>query len=285
MTSRDIDLTSREFDLKSATPVQRIRYLMARLRDPETGCPWDLKQNYKTIAPFTLEEAYEVADAIHREDFPHLKEELGDLFFQVVFYTQMAEEQGHFSFDEVMQGLEAKLVRRHPHVFPDGTLASEVKPGRSIDDDTIKSNWETIKQQEKAKNNQLGDSLLDQVPTSMSPLKRAYKLQATVAKKGFDWQQVEKVIEKLEEELQELRVEVEQKAPLEKVADELGDLMFCCVNLARHYKLDAEMVMLQANRKFEHRFRLLEKALLKQGVSLDQATLEQMEAEWQNAKQ
>lgn len=285
MTSRDIDLTSREFDLKSATPVQRIRYLMARLRDPETGCPWDLKQNYKTIAPFTLEEAYEVADAIHREDFPHLKEELGDLFFQVVFYTQMAEEQGHFSFDEVMQGLEAKLVRRHPHVFPDGTLASEVNPGRSIDDDTIKSNWETIKQQEKAKNNQLGDSLLDQVPTSMSPLKRAYKLQATVAKKGFDWQQVEKVIEKLEEELQELRVEVEQNAPLEKVADELGDLMFCCVNLARHYKLDAEMVMLQANRKFENRFRLLEKALLQQGVSLDQATLEQMEAEWQNAKQ
>ena len=154
---------------------------------------------------------------------------------------------------------------------------------------TIKNNLSSteaaIKQQEKAKNNQLGDSLLDQVPTSMSPLKRAYKLQATVAKKGFDWQQVEKVIEKLEEELQELRVEVEQSAPLEKVADELGDLMFCCVNLARHYKLDAEMVMLQANRKFEHRFRLLEKALLQQGVSLDQATLEQMEAEWQNAKQ
>lgn len=273
-----------DIDLKTATPVERIRYLMARLRQPEIGCPWDLKQNYKTIAPFTIEEAYEVADAIAREDFPHLKEELGDLFFQVVFYAQMAEEEQHFQFDDILQELEAKLVRRHPHVFPEGTLQSKQDPNHQVSDETIKANWDAIKQQEKKEKNQLGQSILDQVPGSMSPIKRSHKIQSVVAKKGFDWQNPKKVMEKLREEIQELSEEVEQDAPLEKISDELGDLMFCCVNLARHYKLDAEMVMVQANQKFEQRFRTLEKALQNKGISLDEASLEQMENEWQNAK-
>ena len=277
-------MTILDIDLANATPVERVRYLMARLRQPEIGCPWDLKQNYQTIAPFTIEEAYEVADTIAREDFDHLKEELGDLFFQVVFYSQMAEEEQRFSFDEILQELEAKLVRRHPHVFPEGTLASKIEPGQTVSDDTIKANWDAIKQQEKKEKNQLGQSVLDQVPGGMSPIKRAHKVQSTVAKKGFDWQDPKKVMEKLHEEIQELAHEVDTDAPIEKISDELGDLMFCCVNLARHYKLDAEMVMIQANQKFEQRFRTLEKALKEQGISLDQATLEQMESEWQNAK-
>ncbi|MVF14676.1 nucleoside triphosphate pyrophosphohydrolase [Ketobacter sp. MCCC 1A13808] len=278
MTILDIDLTQ-------ASPVERIRYLMARLRQPEIGCPWDQKQDFKSIAPFTIEEAYEVADTIARDDFAHLKEELGDLFFQVVFYGQMAEEQGYFNFDEVMQELENKLVRRHPHVFPAGTLESKIHSGQQIEEHTIKASWEAIKHQEKAEKKQLGESLLDTVPGGMAPVKRAHKIQSVVAKKGFDWQDPQLVMDKLEEEIRELAVEVRACAPVAKIADELGDLMFCCVNLARHYKLDPDMVMIQANHKFEKRFRLLEKSLKDQSISLDDASLGQMEQEWQKAKQ
>jgi len=277
-------MSSLDIDLSQATPLQRVRYLMARLREPEYGCPWDLKQSYETIAPFTIEEAYEVADTIARGDFEHLREELGDLFFQVVFYSQMAEEEGRFKFDDILQELEQKLVRRHPHVFPEGTLASRIQPGEQISEQTIKNNWDAIKQQEKAEKNQLGESLLDSMPGGMSPLLRAHKLQSVVAKKGFDWQDPLKVMAKLEEELAELGAEVYNQAPTDLIAEELGDLMFCCVNLARHYKLDPEMVLIQANQKFEQRFRTLESALGRQGVSLDDASLEQMEAEWQQAK-
>lgn len=277
-------MSSLDIDLAHATPVERVRYLMARLREPDFGCPWDLKQTYATIAPFTIEEAYEVADTIAREDFDHLREELGDLFFQVVFYSQMAEEQNRFQFDDVLRELEQKLVRRHPHVFPDGTLESRIQPGQQIGEHTIKSNWDAIKQQEKAEKNQLGDSILDTMPGGMSPIKRAHKLQSVVAKKGFDWQDPKKVMAKLEEEIAELGEEVYGEAAVEQVADELGDLMFCCVNLARHYKLDPEMVMIKANQKFEQRFRALEQALIQQGVSLEEASLEQMEAQWQQAK-
>lgn len=277
-------MSSLDIDLAAATPVERVRYLMARLREPEYGCPWDLKQTYQTIAPFTIEEAYEVADTIAREDYEHLREELGDLFFQVVFYSQMAEEQNRFQFDDVLHELEEKLVRRHPHVFPEGTLESRIQPGQQIAEHTIKSNWDAIKQQEKAAKNQLGDSILDTMPTGMSPLKRAHKLQSVVAKKGFDWQDPKKVMAKLEEEIGELGEEVYGEAPLDLIADELGDLMFCCVNLARHYKLDPEMVMVKANHKFEARFRALESALKQQGISLDEASLETMEQAWQNAK-
>ncbi len=277
-------MSSLDIDLSKATPLERVRYLMARLREPEYGCPWDLKQTYATIAPFTIEEAYEVADTIARGDYVHLREELGDLFFQVVFYSQMAEEEGRFHFDEILTELEEKLVRRHPHVFPEGTLESRIEPGQQTEEHTIKSNWDAIKQQEKAEKKQLGESILDSMPGGMSPVKRAHKLQSTVAKKGFDWQDPNLVMAKLEEELGELGEEVYGNAPTELIAGELGDLMFCCVNLARHYKLDPEMVMIQANQKFEQRFRTLESALKQQGVSLEEATLEQMEQEWQRAK-
>lgn len=277
-------MSSLDIDLNSATPLQRVRYLMARLREPEYGCPWDLKQTYQSIAPFTVEEAYEVADTILREDYEHLREELGDLMFQVVFYSQMAEEEGRFQFDDVLMDLEQKLVRRHPHVFPEGTLDSRIQPGEQVAEHTIKSNWDAIKQQEKADKNQLGESILDGMPAGMSPTRRAHKLQSVVAKKGFDWQDSALVMAKLEEELGELGQEVYGNAPNELIADELGDLMFCCVNLARHYKLDPELVMMKANQKFERRFRALERALQQQGVSLEEATLEQMEQEWQQAK-
>lgn len=278
-------MSALDTDLDTATPIERIRYLMARLREPEVGCPWDAKQTYRTIAPFTIEEAYEVADAIEKNDLAHLREELGDLLFQVIFYCQMAEEEERFDLNAVAKGLEEKLVRRHPHVFPDGTLQSRIQPGQQAEETQIKSNWDAIKQQEKAEKNQLPESVLDQVPASMSPTRRAQKMQSVVAKKGFDWDDPLRVLEKLQEELGELQVEVTGQAPVEKIADELGDVMFCCVNLARHYKLDAEMVMTKVNQKFERRFRALEHALRQQGISLDDATLDQMEAEWVAAKQ
>lgn len=278
-------MSALDIDLQTASPIERIRYLMARLREPLVGCPWDAKQTYRTIAPFTIEEAYEVADAIARDDLEHLREELGDLLFQVIFYCQMAEEEQRFDLDAVARGLEEKLVRRHPHVFPGGTLQSRIEPGQQAQEQQIKSNWDAIKQQEKAEKNQLPAALLDQVPASMSPLRRAQKMQSVVAKKGFDWNDPLRVLEKLQEELGELQAEMTTQAPVEKVADELGDVMFCCVNIARHYKLDAEMVMTQVNQKFERRFRALEYALKQQGISLDEATLEQMEAQWVAAKQ
>lgn len=275
-------------DLEKAAPLERIRYLMARLREPETGCPWDAKQTYRTIAPFTIEEAYEVADAIEKGDLDHLREELGDLLFQVIFYCQMAQEENRFDFDAVAQTLENKLVRRHPHVFPGGTLASRIRPGQqpqgAAGEARIKSTWEAIKQQEKTARKPADESILDDVPSGFSPLRRAQKIQSVVARKGFDWEDPFKVMDKLQEELGELQQEVQNAAPVEKIADELGDLMFCCVNLARHYKLDAEMVMTKVNQKFERRFRTLEHALRQQGITLDDATLEQMEAGWQTAK-
>lgn len=277
-------MSALDTDLQTATPIERIRYLMARLREPEVGCPWDAKQTYRSIAPFTIEEAYEVADAIERHDLEHLREELGDLLFQVIFYCQMAEEERRFDLDAVARGLEEKLVRRHPHVFPLGTLESRIAPGQQAQEQQIKSNWDAIKQQEKAGKKIRPESVLDDVPASMSPLRRAQKMQSVVAKKGFDWDDPLRVLEKLHEEIGELQLEVKEQAPVEKIADELGDVLFCCVNLARHYKLDAEMVMTKVNQKFERRFRALEHALRQQGITLDEATLEQMEVQWQAAK-
>ena len=278
-------MSALDTDLETATPIERIRYLMARLREPEVGCPWDAKQTFATIAPFTIEEAYEVADAIAKGDLEHLQEELGDLLFQVIFYCQMAEEENRFDLNAVAETLERKLVRRHPHVFPGGTLASRLTSVQQAQEAQIKANWDAIKQQEKAEKNQLPESVLDPVPAGMSPLRKAQKIQSVVARKGFDWDDPLKVMDKLQEELAELQDEVHGQAPVDKIADELGDLMFCCVNLARHYKLDAEMVMTRVNRKFERRFRALESALRQQGISLDDASLEQMEAGWQAAKQ
>lgn len=277
-------MSALELDLQTATPVERLRYLMARLRQPHWGCPWDAAQTFHSIAPFTIEEAWEVADAIERQDFGHLQEELGDLLFQVIFYCQMGEEQQHFDWDGVVRGLEEKLVRRHPHVFPQGTLESRTEPGQQQNGQQVNARWDAIKQQEKAARGRTPASILDDVPVGMSPLRRTQKLQSVVSRKGFDWNDPVKVMEKLQEEIGELQYEVDTQAPVDKIAGELGDVLFCCVNLARHYKLDAEMVLQQVNRKFERRFRTLEHALQQQGISLDEATLEQMEAGWQDAK-
>ena len=242
----------------TASPVYTLDdllYLMARLRSPEDGCPWDLKQSFQSIVPYTLEEVYEVVDAIEREDYPHLKEELGDLLFQVVFYTQLAEEQSLFEFSEVVSTLVEKLVVRHPHVFPDGSLHSKRKAGEPHADTDIKQNWEVIKRQARAEKGQ--KSMLADIPLSIPALARAAKLQKRAASCGFDWPTIEGVVDKLDEEVGEAKAAIldGNKAAIE---EELGDVLFSVVNLCRHLGVDAEGALRQSSRKFEHRFAYIE---------------------------
>jgi len=246
---------------------------MARLRTPDSGCPWDLKQTYKSILPYTIEEVYEVADAIEREDFVDLKDELGDLLFQVVFYSQLATEDGHFEMNDVIEAISNKLTRRHPHVFSDRSY---------VDENEIHLAWEEQKHKErqtKASNKQA--SLLDDIPKVLPELKRAQKIQKRVAKKGFDWPEVNKVWEKLDEELSEVKEAIQAKQQ-SLIEDEIGDLLFVCVNLARHLKIDADMALRKANQKFEGRFRYVEK--LAKG-KIDNFDLDELEEFWQTAKQ
>lgn len=272
-------MNPQDVDLEKATPTERVRYLMARLREPVYGCPWDRRQTHETILPFTLEEAYEVADAILKGDPRHLREELGDLMFQVVFYAQMAEEADEFTWDQVMLGLEEKLVRRHPHVFPEGTLESRIAPGSVVSDEQIKCTWEKIKAKEKG---ELA-SVLDEVAVGLAPLQRSQKLQKSAAKIGFDWPSAKEVVDKLEEETHELR-EAIASGDVAHIADELGDMMFVLTNLARHFKLDAETLMVKANAKFERRFRYMEQWLERNGLITGSSSLEQMEEGWREAK-
>jgi len=272
--------------------VSELLQLMARLREPATGCPWDLKQHYRSITPSTIEEAYEVVDAIEREDYAHLKEELGDLLFQVVFYGQLAQEEGRWSFEDVVHDLTAKLIRRHPHVFPLGTLASRRSVGDVIDEASIKQSWEAIKQQEREGKGKHG--VLADVPLALPALKRAEKLQKRAASVGFDWGAASEVLEKIEEEVVELSevnssytqaVTEQEKASLAlSVTEELGDLMFSCVNFARHLKLDSEQVLRAANQKFEKRFSAMEAQLLSEGVNLEDASPELMDECWRRVK-
>jgi ATP diphosphatase len=259
--------------------IKDLRYLMARLRDSETGCPWDIKQTYATIASYTVEEVYEVVDAIERNDLSDLSEELGDLLFQIIFYCQMAEEQGEFDFDTVITHITSKLVRRHPHVFPDGTLESS-REGASIDEQAIKRNWEAIKQEERQKKGNIG--ILDDVPNALPAQMRAAKLQKRAANYGFDWPDISGVFDKVVEELSELKQEVDtgEKARQE---EELGDLMFACVNLARHLSIDPERALAKTNNKFKRRFESMDAELdLKNNQTLGIDTLEQA---WTKAKQ
>ncbi len=260
-----------------------LKYLMGRLREPGSGCPWDLKQRYATIAPSTIEEAYEVVDAIERQDYHDLREELGDLLFQVIYYCQFASEEERFGFDEVVSELVAKLLRRHPHVFPDGTLASRISGEQSeAEQAAIKQRWEALKREERAAKGKT--ALLDDVPLTLPALTRASKLQKRAASVGFDCQAIDGVLEKLEEELAEVR-EALQSANRDAIEDELGDLLFVVVNACRHAGLEPETTLRRANRKFESRFRYIEDSLSKQGVSLDEASVPQMEALWHKAKQ
>ena len=262
--------------------IDDLLYLMARLREPETGCPWDLAQSYASIAPSTLEEAYEVVDTIERGDYDHLREELGDLLFQVIFYSQLAREEDRFNFEGVVDGLVTKLVRRHPHVFPDGDLSQRC-PRSERDSEAIKGRWEAIKQQERADKGVTGS--LDDVPLNLPALSRAAKLQKRASGQGFDWPDSAGPLAKVREELTELEQTLEPGKPDPEVqalrAEELGDLLFSVVNLARHLSLDPETALRGANRKFEQRFRWVEQAA---SGELAGQSPENLDVLWRQAK-
>lgn len=250
---------------------------MARLRDPETGCPWDREQSFATIAPYTIEEAYEVAEAIGSGDREALREELGDLLFQVVFYAQMASERGWFNFADIARGISDKMVRRHPHVFGDASVESA---------DAQVEAWEATKKRErteKAAAKGLLPSALDGVPTPLPALTRAEKLTKRAARVGFDWPQADQILDKLQEEFDELREEV-RGGDKSRITDELGDVLFSWVNLARVHGVDSEDALRGTNQKFERRFRRIEALLKERGKTPQESTLAEMEALWQQAK-
>ncbi len=258
-------------------PIDRLLAIMARLRDPERGCPWDREQDFATIAPYTIEEAYEVADAIERDDMAALKEELGDLLLQVVYHAQMASEAKAFGFDDVAAAIADKMVDRHPHVFGDTTVAT-------AEAQTV--SWETRKATERAaKASGQPAGALDGVARALPALLRAEKIQKRAARVGFDWKETGPVIDKIEEELGELRAELAAGAvDPARVTDELGDVLFAVANLARHCKVDPEAALRSTNDKFERRFRHIERRLAETGRTPSDATLEEMEALWQEAK-
>lgn len=266
--------------------------IMARLRDPVSGCPWDLEQDFSSIAPYTLEEAHEVADAIARGDLRNLEEELGDLLLQVVFHAQMASEQQAFDFEDVARGIAEKMIRRHPHVFPGGQLDGPADNGATLQSAEVVANWDSIKAAEKAARGEQPRRWLDGIAAGLPGLTRAEKLQKKASKAGFDWHDPRAVLAKLREEIDEIEAELDAAdaagpGPGNRAAqeDELGDLLFCVVNLARHLDLDSEMALKRANAKFERRFAHIEDRLAAQGVPFADATLDQMEALWVEAKQ
>ena len=259
-------------------------HLMARLRDPQHGCPWDLKQNFASIVPHTLEEAYEVADAIERGDFAHLPGELGDLLFQVVYYSQLAREEGRFDFAQVVDGITSKLIRRHPHVVADGDLYGAVDVPK-LDEAAVKQRWEAIKAEERAEKAAAPEqlSLLDDVPMALPSLSRAIKLQKRAAQVGFDWPEALPVVDKVREELDEV-LEAMSENDADAIAEEIGDLLFVVSNLARHLKVDAGAALNAAIRKFERRFRFIEQALRDAGRNMEDCALDELDALWGEAK-
>jgi ATP diphosphatase len=267
-------------DKSGSVPVQ-IEHLLGivrRLRDPDHGCPWDVGQTFQSIVPHTIEEAYELADAIESNDFDQIREEAGDVLFQVLFYAQMADEKQHFNFADVVDGLSEKLIRRHPHVFSRNSTAQQETPIAVSD---VSDSWEKIKRTERQRKQQSG--ILDDIPVSLPALTRAQKIQKRASRVGFDWADVAGVFEKLEEEICELKealVEGEKAA----IESELGDVLFCVVNLARHLDFDAETAMRGATRKFEGRFRLMEEQAIASGSRLEDESVSTLEARWQTAK-
>jgi len=258
---------------------------MAALRNPKSGCPWDIKQTFKTIIPYTLEEAYEVADAIENGDMQELKSELGDLLFQVVFYAQMAKEQGDFNFDDVVNAVSEKLVSRHPHVFANVDCQDEAQLNETqLNETQLNEAWEKSKANERNQQSEKKQALiLDGVAKSLPALKRAQKLQKRAAREGFDWPTIEPVLAKLEEEIQELR-EAMQQNDQPHIVEETGDVLFSCVNLARHLNVDAEESLRACNQKFEQRFGYIEKNLSLQQKDFKDCSLDELEALWQSAK-
>jgi len=260
--------------VKPSRDIARLLEIMAALRTPGSGCPWDLAQSFATIAPYTLEEAYEVADAIARGDLAGLKDELGDLLLQVVFHARMAEEQGAFDFGGVVEGITAKLIRRHPHVFADAQ-------GRTAE--AVKGLWERIKADEKAARGEAAEGALTGVPLALPALTRALKLQEKAGRVGFDWNDARAVLAKIREEADEIEAALDAGARGEAAA-EIGDLLFALVNLARHLDADPEAVLRTTNAKFERRFAAIESALAARGKTPKEATLAEMDALWDEAK-
>lgn len=256
--------------------IEALLAIMAKLRAPDRGCPWDLEQNFGTIAPYTIEEAYEVADAIERGDMDDLREELGDLLLQVVFHAQMADEEGRFAFTDVVRSICEKMIRRHPHVFGD----EEARTAGAVE-----GRWDEIKAEEKAaKGKSLQASLLDEVSLALPALTRAVKLQTRAARVGFDWPSTAEVLDKLNEEMLELSQELAKGGEHDRLEDELGDMLFVYANLARHLKVDPEAALRRANAKFRRRFGHIEEKLAARGKTPEQSTLEEMDALWNEAK-
>ncbi|BFM51012.1 nucleoside triphosphate pyrophosphohydrolase [Marinomonas sp. THO17] len=260
--------------------IQRLEYLMACLRDKEFGCSWDKKQTYQSIAPYTLEETYEVIDAIEKADYEHLKEELGDLLFQVIFYAQIAKEEGRFNFDDVVNAIVNKMLRRHPHVFPDADLQrfGEVC---HLSEEEISAQWQSIKAQEKAE--QAPQGVLDEVPVSMPALMQAVKLQQKAAKFGFDWPEIQPVFAKIREELTELE-EAIVAGEQDHVASEMGDVLFAVTNLARHLQVSPDIALQKTNIKFRRRFARIEAFLAAEDRQLTDCSLEELDRYWEQAK-
>jgi nucleoside triphosphate diphosphatase len=266
-----------ELRMTPSRDISRLIEIMAALRTPKTGCPWDLEQDFATIAPYTLEEAYEVADAIARNDLDDLEEELGDLLLQVVFHARMAQEQDAFDFGDVVEAITTKLIRRHPHVFGDQ---------HARDPESVKGLWDEIKAQEKeakaARGKPANEGALAGVPVALPALTRALKLQSKASKVGFDWNDPRAVLHKIREEADEIEAALDRDDP--SAAAEVGDLLFAAVNLARHLDADPEALLRQTNHKFERRFSSIEHALATRGKAPQDATLAEMDALWDEAK-
>jgi ATP diphosphatase len=282
--------TGNDSGLEALTAVDRLIAIMTMLRDKQHGCPWDLEQTIKSLLPYTLEEAYEVADAIENNDLVELEDELGDLLFQVIFYAQIAKEQGAFDFQDIATAITDKLIRRHPHVFPDGDV-EQFGISQEIDAQQVVVNWEAIKEIEREEKRKKGgkqvvqgaESILDDVPRALPAMERARKLQKRAAQVGFDWVELAPVLEKLKEEVAEFE-EALVSGDLERMSDELGDVLFATINLARHSKIEPEVALRSTNRRFERRFKWIEAALYKQDKVFKDAKLEELDVLWGQAK-
>jgi ATP diphosphatase len=255
--------------------IDKLLDIMAALRDPDNGCPWDIEQTFKSISAYTIEEAYEVADAIERMDLHDLKDELGDLLFQVVFHAHMANEQGVFDFEDVVTAISDKLVRRHPHVFGE----EKVK-----DKQALNEAWEKHKKDERQAKQQRQKSVLDGIASTMPALRWSSKLQKRAAHHGFDWDDVAPVFDKLQEEIAELKAELAHENNQERIADELGDILFACVNLSRHLDVNPEQALRDSNQKFISRFTVVEELLEEDGRQMDDCSVAELEDYWQKAK-
>jgi len=282
--------TGNDDDLEALTAIDRLIAIMTMLRDKQHGCPWDLEQTIKSLLPYTLEEVYEVADAIENNDLVELEDELGDLLFQVIFYAQIAKEQGAFDFQDIATAISDKLVRRHPHVFPAGDVEQFGIP-QDISAQQVVVNWEAIKEIEREEKRKKGgsaaveknESILDDVPRALPAMERARKLQKRAAQVGFDWAEIAPVLNKLKEEVAEFE-EALASGDHERMSDELGDVLFATINLARHSKIEPEVALRSTNRRFELRFKWMEVALSKQGKVFKDANLEELDALWDQAK-